>query len=162
VWASLWNPKAFDERAFYGIPVSRVAMGVLVNERSDAELANMVAFSGNPLARSDKRYLVNAQIDELPVVSPEPGMWPEQDLLTLEAGSVTAIERALGSSQLPDGNHVLDDAQLEQLGQLLATIAAAYPIDVPAPDGHTFLIDTEWKLMPDHTLRVKQVRPFLK
>jgi hypothetical protein len=28
--------------------------------------------------RNDARYLVNAPIDELPVVSPEPGIWPER------------------------------------------------------------------------------------
>lgn len=162
VWASLWNAKAFDERAFYGVDPARVAMGVLVNERSEAELANMVAFSGNPLASGDARYLVNAQIDELPVVSPQPGMWPEQDLLTVEAGRVKSIERALGSSQLPDGKHVLTDAQLGELGAQLAIVAERYPFDTTPPRGHSLLVDTEWKLMPDGSLRVKQVRPFLR
>jgi hypothetical protein len=162
VWASLWNPKAYDERAFYGIDASRVAMAVLVNERSGTEDANMVAFSSNPLSRGDARYLVNAQVGELPVVSPQPGMWPEQDLLSLENGKVVKVERALGSSQLPDGEHVLSDQQLSELGGYLSQIAAAYPFDVEAPKGHALLLDTEWKLMPEGTLRVKQVRPFLR
>jgi hypothetical protein len=162
VWASLFNPKAYDERAFYGIDASRVAMAVLVNERSGTEDANMVAFSSNPLSRGDARYLVNAQVGELPVVSPQPGMWPEQDLLSLEDGKVVKIERALGSSQLPDDEHVVSDEQLSELGGYLSQIAAAYPFDIEAPKGHTLLLDTEWKLMPDGTLRVKQVRPFLR
>lgn len=162
VWASLWNPKAYDERAFYGIDASRVAMAVLVNERSGTEDANMVAFSSNPLSRGDARYLVNAQVGELPVVSPQPGMWPEQDLLSLQDGKVVKVERALGSSQLPDGEHVVSDEQLSELGGYLSQIAAKYPFDVDPPQGHTLLLDTEWKLMADHTLRVKQVRPFLR
>jgi hypothetical protein len=161
VWASLFNPKAYDERAFYGIDPARLAMGVLVNERSDAERANMVAFSGNPSARSDTRYLVSAQIDELPVVSPEPGMWPEQVLLTLEDGAVAQIERVTGSSELPDGTPVLQDAELELLGRELARLVGIYPHDAEPPAGHSLLLDTEWKLMPDGSLRIKQVRPFL-
>src|SRR5690606_14894396 len=58
VWASLWNPRAYDERAFYGIDQRKTAMAVLVNERSEQERANMVAFSGNPVLPSDPRYLV--------------------------------------------------------------------------------------------------------
>lgn len=162
VWASLWNPKAYDERAFYGIDAGRVAMAVLVNERSGTEDANMVAFSGNPLVRGDARYLVNAQVGELPVVSPEPGMWPEQDLLSLEDGKVTKIERATSSSELGAGEQVVSDEQLTVLGGHLARIAADYPFDIEAPQGHTLLLDTEWKLMPDQSLRVKQVRPFLR
>jgi hypothetical protein len=162
VWASLWNPKAYDERAFYSIDPSRVAMAVLVNERSATEAANMVAFSGNPLARGDARYLVNAQVGELPVVSPEPGMWPEQDLLSLDAGKVVKIERALSSSQVSAGQQVLSDEQLSELGGYLDQVATDYPFDIVAPKGRTLLVDTEWKLMPDHSLRVKQVRPFLR
>ncbi len=161
VWASLWNPKAYDERAFYGIDPSLVAMGVLVNERSEAELANLVAFSGNPTASSDTRYLVNAQFDELPVVSPQPGVWPEQVLLSLEAGAVTAIERILPSSlALPD-EQVISDSDLMILGRELSRLAELYPFDTEPLQGHSFLLDTEWKVMPDGSLRIKQVRPFV-
>lgn len=164
VWASLHNPKAYDERAFYGIDPARVAMGVLVNERSEAELANMVAFSGNPSVRTDDRYLVNAQIDELPVVSPTPGIWPEQTLLTLDAasGAVSTIDRVSGSSMLEPHETVLTDAQLSELGAQLARLTTLYPFDAEPPPGRTFLLDTEWKLLPDRTLRIKQVRPFLR
>lgn len=162
VWASLWNAKAYDERAFYGIDPSRAAMGVLVNERSEAELANMVAFSGNPSLRTDGRYLVNAQFGELPVVSPEPGVWPEQALLTLEAGDVTAIERTTPSSLAEPEEQVVSDANLTELGIELSRLVDIYPFDQDPPDGRTFLLDTEWKVMPDGHLRIKQVRPFLK
>lgn len=161
VWASLFNPKAYDERAFYGIDPSLVAMGVLVNERSEAELANLVAFSGNPTARSDTRFLVNAQVGELPVVSPAPGMWPEQALLTLEDGAVSGIERVAASSELPAGQ-VVSDADLQQLGRELGRLVDIYPYDAEPPANHVFLLDTEWKLMPNGSLRIKQVRPFLK
>jgi hypothetical protein len=112
--------------------------------------------------RADSRYLVNAQIDELPVVSPEPGIWPEQALLTLTDGVVTHVDRVSSSSMLEPGETVLTDAQLTQLGTELARLARLYPLDVAPPAGHTFLLDTEWKLMPDRSLRIKQVRPFLK
>jgi hypothetical protein len=162
VWASLWNPKAYDERAFYGIDPAQVAMGVLVNERSEAELANMVAFSGNPLVRGDERYLINSQLGEAPVVSPEPGVRPEQVLLSLEAGEVTAIERVSASSlALPD-EQVVTDANLRILGRELARLALIFPFDADPPAGRSLLLDTEWKVMPDGSLRIKQVRPFLK
>jgi phosphoenolpyruvate synthase/pyruvate phosphate dikinase len=162
VWASLWNVKAFEERAFYGIDQSQVTMGVLVNARSQAEQANFVAFTGNPVQKSDERYLINAQIDEIPVVSPDPGIWPEQSLLTITDGKVSMITRAGSSSELPEGEQVLSDAQLNAIGVHLADLAARYPIDQKAPEGRAFILDTEWKVMPDGALRIKQVRPFLK
>lgn len=150
VWASLFNPRAVDERAWYGIDPSRVAMGVLVSERSQDERANMVAFSGNPVARSDRRYLVNAQVKEIPVVSAEPGTWPEQVLLTIDdGGQVDAIERVLSSSELGAGEAVLDDPTLRTIGKLLSGVAARYPFDDAPPAGKTFLLDTEWKVEHD-------------
>ncbi|HET9959312.1 MAG TPA: PEP/pyruvate-binding domain-containing protein [Polyangiaceae bacterium] len=160
VWASLWNPRAYDERDFYGIEQARVMMGVLVNERSEKERANMVVFNGNPARSGDARYLVNAQIGELAVVSPEPGVWPEQVLLTLRAGEVSNIERIAASSETAVGLPVLSDAELRALGAHMAQLSGLYPFDVSAPAGHTLLLDTEWKVMPDGSLRIKQVRPF--
>ncbi len=161
VWSSLWNMKAFEERTWYSIDHRQVVMGILVNTRTKGELANIVAFSANPFADGDDRYLVNAQLGELDVVSAAPGVFPEKDLLTIEGGLVVGIERAAGSSELPDGSWVLDDALLEELGAALWSVVDVYPVDAVVPEGLDVLVDTEWKLRPDGRLAIKQIRPFL-
>ncbi len=161
VWASLWNYKAYEEREWYGIDHRLVGMGILVNTRTKGELANIVAFTGNPTLQGDDRYLVNAQLGELDVVSALPGVWPEKDLLTLDMGEVTDIERARGSTELPDGEWVLDDARLRELGAHLSDIVETYPVDEEVPPTADILLDTEWKLRADGRLAIKQVRPFL-
>jgi hypothetical protein len=120
-----------------------------------------VAFSGNPLLRGDARQLINAQAGELDVVSALPGVWPEKDLLTLEGGEVAEIERARGSTELPEGQWVLSDAQLRELGAHLANIVEVYPLDTELPATTRVLLDTEWKVRADGRLVIKQVRPFL-
>jgi pyruvate, water dikinase len=162
VWASLWNAAAYDEREWYGIDHRQAAMAVLVDPRATGELANIVAFSGNPTAPGDDRYLVDAQAGELDVVLPDPGVFPEESLLTMAGGVVTGISRMHGSSELSAGQWVLADAQLEQLGGLLWQIVQVYPVDGAVPPGATVLLDTEWKILSDGSLVVKQVRPFLR
>ncbi len=162
VWASLWNAAAYSEREWYGIEQTSVAMGVLVDPRIQNELANIVAFSGNPTSSEDDRYLINAQAGELDVVTSEPGVFPEEELLTLVDGAVTSIERQRGSSELPAGTWVLQDAELEQIGSLLWQIVEFFPVDATVPEGATVLLDTEWKVRSDGSLVVKQVRPFLR
>ena len=82
-------------------------------------------------------------------------------LLTVAGGEVVAIERVRGSTELPEGEWVLADAQLEELGASLATIAGVYPIDEEVAPTADVLLDTEWKLRADGRLAIKQVRPFL-
>jgi hypothetical protein len=77
-------------------------------------------------------------------------------------GEVDAIERARGSTELPDGEWVLDDARLEELGALLANVAQVYPQDEEAPPTARVYLDTEWKLRADGQLVIKQVRPFME
>ncbi len=162
VWASLWNMRAFEERAWFGIDHGSTAMGILVDTRSAGELANIVAFSGNPLLNGDERYLVNAQVGELDVVSALAGVWPEKELLTVTDGMVVLIERERGSTELPGGEWVLSDAQLRALGRELANIVEVFPIDASVSPTDHVLLDTEWKVRPDGSLVVKQVRPFLQ
>ncbi len=161
VWASLWGMKAVEERSWYGIDHRDVAMGILVNTRTKGELANIVAFTGNPLLQGDERYLVNAQLGELDVVAALPWVWPELDLLTVKAGAVVEIERVKGSTELPEGQWALDASRLEVLGASLATIAALYPVDEAPPAESRILLDTEWKLRADGQFAIKQIRPFL-
>lgn len=162
VWASLWNAEASEERAWYGIDQKRVAMAVLVDPRIQNELANIVAFSGNPNSPGDDRYLVNAQAGELDVVLPDPGVFPEEDMLTMVGGTVSAIDRLRGSSQLATGSWVLQDSRLEQLGSLLSQIVRVFPMDGQIPPSATVLPDTKWKILSDGRLIIKQVRPFLR
>ena len=162
VWASLWNAKAYEERDWYRIDHRQVAMGILVDTRIKGELANIVAFTGNPVLPGDARYLVNAQLGELDVVSAVPGMYPEKELLQIAGGQVIRIERQRGSTELPAGSWVLDDARLRELGAHLARIAEVYPIDESARPTDDLMLDTEWKLHPDGHLIIKQVRPFLQ
>lgn len=163
VWASLWLTRAFEEREWYGMDHAAAAMGVLVDLRFADERANVVAFTGDPNLVGDDRFLINAQQGDLEVVSPEPGTWPEKTRLTLTAdGQVSVIERVRGSSELPAGQHVLGDDQLRELGAVLWQIRALFPIDEAPPPDAALLLDTEWKLRPDDTLMIKQVRPYLR
>ena len=162
VWASLWKTSAWEERDWYGIDHDRVAMGILVDDRAKDEQANIVAFSGNPTSPGDDRYLVNAQVGELEVVSSEPGVYPEKDLLTLEDGAVTEILRVSESSEVEAGEHVLSDSRLAELGGVLWDIAQVFPMDAQVPEGMEVLWDTEWKVWSDGRLIIKQIRPYLR
>jgi hypothetical protein len=162
VWASLWNMEAFEERDWYGIDHSATAMGVLVNARSKNERANIVAFTGNPTNADDDRMLINAQIGELDVVSAGPGVVPEKVLLELSGGSVSEIVRVSPSSVVLPGTQVLSDSQLQDLGAHLWSISEGFPVDGAVPADRDLLLDTEWKVLEDGRLIIKQVRPFLR
>lgn len=161
VWASLWNFRAYEEREFFGIPHDNAAMAILVNRTFIDEAANGVAFTGNPSNPLDRRFVVTAQVGEESVVSPEPGVRAEKDLLVVGDGSVSEIVRVDASSLLPAGEVVLSDTQLVELGELMAYIDANYPLDLEGFPRDQVLLDLEFKLLADGELAVKQVRPFL-
>ncbi|HET6584403.1 MAG TPA: PEP/pyruvate-binding domain-containing protein [Nannocystaceae bacterium] len=160
VWASLWYFGAYEEREYYQLDHREVGMGMLVNPRFAEELANGVAFTGNPSDTDDPRFTINAQLGEDPVVSSAPGVVAELDRVLVENGAVTRIDRDIASTLVPPGTYVLDDAQLEELALLLSDVAAGYPIDVAPPEGTTLLLDTEFKVTPEGRLVLKQIRPF--
>ena len=163
VWSSLWNFGAHEERAFFGIPRESVAMGVLVNPAFVDEQVNGVAFTGNPSSRADDRYVVVAQLGEHSVVSPEPGVLAEKNVLEVaEDGRVERIIRSRGSTLVPDGTELLSDEQLEELGALMWHIDRNLPIELGDYDRSDMLLDLEFKIEADGDLAVKQVRPFLR
>jgi len=162
VWSSLWAMAAFEERAWYGVEHREVAMGVLVNDRSVDEQANMVVFTGEPSIPGAEPYVVNAQIGDESVVSPLPGQVVEKSLLTIVGGEVTVIDRVRASNLVPAGTPVLDDDRLREVGAAMAAIEAIYPVDEPPPEGGLVLLDSEWKVLEDGRLIIKQIRPFLR
>ena len=165
VWASLWNFRAYEERAFFQVAQNVVAMGILVNRAFVGERANGVAFTGNPNNPSDRsdvvRYVVNAQLGEEPVVSPEPGVLSERDILEMEDGQVVEIVRAVTSSLVPAETYVLSDDELRELGALLWHMDRNYPVDTGDHSREEVLLDIEFKIESTGDLAVKQVRPLL-
>jgi hypothetical protein len=159
VWSSLWNMGAWEERDWYGIDQGKVAMGILVNDRSKDEEANIVAFTGNPTSDGDDRFLINAQEGELEVVAAEAGVFPESILLTLVGGSVTEIFRVSPSSEVDE---VLTDAELTELGEVLHDVREVYPVDLDIPEDRDLLWDTEWKVTSEGRLVIKQIRPYIR
>lgn len=162
VWASVWNTRAFDEREWSRIDHAKVAMGVLVSTRSDAERGNLVAFSGNPTT-NDGRYVVTAQRGDRPAVSTAPGLVPETSLLTVEGGKVTTIARVVKSNVAPRDKPVISEQHLRRVGEVLASLRDTFPIDGREAAGSAeILLDTEWKVLGDGRLVIKQIRPFLR
>ena len=158
VWRSLWQFAAHQERDWFGIDHSAVSMAILVNTRSKNEQANIVAFSGNPVLPWDERFLINAQVGENDVVTSEPGVFPEASFVSLsDTGIVEQIERARASSLMKDGEWVLNHATLTTLSQLLWVVDDNLALE--SSSSHTVMLDTEWKVLEDGRLIIKQMRP---
>jgi phosphoenolpyruvate synthase/pyruvate phosphate dikinase len=163
VWASLYSDKAWQERDWYQVPQDQVGMAILVSLGFPDEVANGVAFTGDPSDAAETRYLVNAQVGDESVVSNDASKVPEKDLLGLTDGKVTAIVRARSSSLAEPGVPVLTDAQLTLLGEQMAAIAKAYPLDLEGHDPAEILFDLEFKVQAGTgLLKFKQIRPFLR
>jgi len=160
VWSSLWSFGAFEERDYYQLDHAQIAMGAAISLRYEDELANGVALTGDPVDPRSGRYTVNAQAGEVDVVSATPGVTAELSYLTLASGEVVEIERAVASTLLPSGQTVLSDAQLEELGAVMAALSESYPVDVPPADGRPPILDLEFKLESDGQLAIKQIRTF--
>ncbi len=78
VWASLWNFGAFEEREYFKIDHTTVAMGILVHRSYPAESANGVAITKNLYNPYNPAITINVQVGEISVVSPEEKYFPDQ------------------------------------------------------------------------------------
>jgi phosphoenolpyruvate synthase/pyruvate phosphate dikinase len=163
VWASLYSDRAWAERDWYQVPQSAASMAILVSLGFPDEAANGVAFTGDPADPSDPRYVINAQLGDEKVVSNDPSKVPELVRLELTDGQVSHIARVRSSSLATPGVPVLDDDQLKELGALMATIDALYPLDLGTHARDEVLLDLEFKVQKDTLqLKLKQIRPFLR
>lgn len=161
VWASLWNSRAFEEREYFQLPHELSRMAILVSPAFPDEAANGVAFTGNPLDPTDKRYLINVQLGDESVVNPDPDVVPERDILEITDGEVSAIIRSRPSSLVPPGSFVLTDDQLRVLGSTLSDVSSCFTVDPGPFDPARVVLDLEFKFSAENALILKQVRPFL-
>ncbi|MFT5356270.1 MAG: hypothetical protein ACI9KE_003493 [Polyangiales bacterium] len=153
VWSSLWNTRARNERGWYGIDEERVVMPILVNDRAADERANIVAFSGNPLSVDDERTFISAQVGDVDLVRPPSGVRAEHWLYDRSAFELTSVGRSTESQR-----RILALEQIAAIATLLAE-AEDYLVD-DSIDGRV-LLDSEWKILADGSLVIKQIRPFV-
>ncbi len=71
VWASLWYDAAFTERVIFNMDQQNVSMGVLVHRSFPDEAVNGVAITKNLYRNDYPGYVINAQLGDVSVVSPE-------------------------------------------------------------------------------------------
>jgi hypothetical protein len=121
-WASYWGSEAFEERALARVDHLSGHMGVLVHARFDDpfEVSNAVfTYTLLPDDFDDEGELVvNVQVGALSVTNPPPGTatLPEIDVVRLAAGEgALRVERVQGSTELPAGDVVLTDVELEEI-----------------------------------------------
>ncbi|MFB3787416.1 MAG: PEP/pyruvate-binding domain-containing protein [bacterium] len=160
VWASLWNPRAFEEREYYQIEHRNTRMGVLVTLAYPSEDSNGVAFTGDP-ATGRKDYLViNVQQGDESVVQPGTGIIPEKDIVYLEYGWPSRIQRARPSSLMPAGEWILSEEQLYELSSLMVEIDQNMPVKTGEYTRDQIVFDMEFKY-DQGQLVIKQIRPTL-
>lgn len=158
VWSSLFKPAAWEERDWFGMNQLDAAMGVLVNDRSVGEQLTIVAFSGAPTTPGENRILLQAQPGNIEIVNPDPGVLPEELLIPQDPSE--PIVRVRPSTLAWDGQWFVTDEQAREVAATLVQLVGIWPIDMEVPSDVTVLLDTEWKVMGDGRLILKQVRPF--
>ena len=159
VWASTWNLQAHQERSFFRIDESRVAMAVLVQESIDDDVVDGVAITANPFNEGRPAYFINAQVagDEGgSVTSARADQVPEQ-VIYYTYGETGEFER-IARSSLTNGAAVMTDAELIHLAEALRAIHERF---VPDPWDHAHAMDVEFILHgPRRELVVVQARPY--
>jgi hypothetical protein len=161
VWASLWNTRAYDERAFGNVDQTQAAMAVLVHQAWVSEAAQGVAISRNALhATRDSQYYINSQIGEASVTNPAPGVTSDELVYTPPPyrPKVDYITR----SSLSHGLDVLSFPEIQSLGCALESIHEHFrPLVDPKGENRLYAMQIEWKLIgPERRLLVKQARPY--
>jgi hypothetical protein len=160
VWSSLWNTRAYDERAFGNVDQSLAAMAVLVH-LAWQEQAQGVAISRNAVhaTRADQ-YYINAQIGEASVTNPAPGVTADEMVYTPLPRTPQADYRS--HSSLTHGQSVLTFKEIENLGCALGAIHDHFqPLVDPNSSNRLYAMQIEWKLIgKEHRLLVKQARPY--
>jgi hypothetical protein len=159
VWASTWNLQAHQERSFFRIDESRVAMAILVQESIDDDVVDGVAITGNPFNEGRPAYFINAQVagDEGgAVTSARADQVPEQ-IIYYTYGESGEFER-IARSSLTNGAAVLSERELLGLASALRAIHERF---VPDPWDHAHAMDVEFILHgPRRELVVVQARPY--
>lgn len=159
VYASLWNVRAFEERAFYRIDHRLSAMGVLIHPNFKDEKANGVAVTDDVLYESQGNYYLNVQKGEDLVTNPDKSSSPEEILLGWWAEDGYQIVRR--STQISNEQQILPENHLSDLRNYLKEIHNKFEALYGVSKEQAFAMEVEFKITKDNRLVIKQARPWV-
>jgi pyruvate, water dikinase len=159
VWSSAWTFGAFEERAWWNVDQSKIAMGVAVNPAVSDEQANGVLITGGVAPCGAGQTYVNVQVGEESVTNPTGNTFPEAYCVVPGAGGEVQAA-VLAYSSLSPSQSILSQEEVVNLEarsqQVVEHFAALYGTTPAATS-----LDMEFKFRgEDRTLLIKQVRPF--
>ncbi len=165
-WATVWGPRAWEEREYYSIDHMKVGMALLVTQNFEDEEANGVAITNNvyDLSGLEPAFYVNVQIDDNEVVQPELGVVADA-FLNYYHTTGQPVVYIQHSNLIPVGETVLTTSEINQLGTALDAIHT-YFLPVYGPDdGSWYGMDCEFKFDDKNSpgtpkLFIKQARPY--
>lgn len=164
-WSNLWNPRAYEERYYYGIDQLAVAMALLTTPNFPEEEANGVAITNNLFDTSglEPAFIVNTQVDNWEVVQPALGVLPDAFIHYFYTSGAPVVYTS-HSNIIPAGYTVLDAPQINALGNALDAIHK-YLYSVYGDDGEWYGLEVDFKFDDknstpgDRQLYLKQARP---
>jgi hypothetical protein len=165
VWASLWNFRAYEERAYFSIPHTDIGMALLVHHSFADEDANGVAITANIYDTTglEPGFYVNVQEGGESVVLPEAGNTTDQFIYYYNLPGQPIV--FMGHSNLiPEGETVLTTSETYKLGKALDAIHW-YFYEVYGANGGFYGMDVEFKFDSpfvggDDDIYIKQARPY--
>ena len=164
VYASLWNFRAYEERAFFRIDHMAAAMGVLVHPNYADERANGVAVTEDIVYQTGgdgrpRMYYVNTQVGEDLVTNPEGESIPEELLLSTRGARDDRFIRS--SNRTADGGVILSDEHRNELRNYLRTVHGRFRDLYQVATNEQFAMEIEFKITSEGRLAVKQARPWV-
>lgn len=161
VYASLWNFRAFNERAFNRVDHFTVAMGILVHPNFKNERANGVGVTIDPFYKTEGTYYLNTQIGEDLVTNPTGPSVPEEILL--DVVSVTEDDYLVMSfsNLVLSDSLILGEYYLDQMRQYLGVIHQQFKGLYQAEEKENFAMEVEYKIDAEGHLTIKQARPWV-
>lgn len=165
IWASNWSDQAYNEREFYNIDQSKVAMGILVHRSFPEEKVNGVAITKNIYRKNSNGFLVNAQLGNENVVKPSSGITCDQFLCFPETSNKIYKDKivvdVITYSSINDNKLVMSEEEIQNLANQLDIIKKHFTGEVDKWTYTRLGYDIEFKLDGEsRQLYIKQVRPY--
>ena len=163
VWAGLWTYRAFEERDFWRIDHMTAAMGILVHQSFQNEIANGVGATKNIYLPGPgwEGHYVNVQTGENLVTNPEPGSIPEEYIIAnLGFESNYEIQYIRNSNQIESGQRILTRSQALRLKNYMDIVHTHFKALYRG--NSNFAMEIEFKLIESGKFIIKQARPWIE